>query len=118
MSDPWADVREELVEDLGELFAQRFDELPNDYKPTFVDILAFLRGDPLAPEMTAMNVAESRRDRDALLAIVPFARHKPECQIAKAWGNGPGGTFTDPHCNCGFLTALAALLPEHLKEEA
>jgi len=73
MSDPWADMREGLVEDLGELFAQRFDELPDDYKPTFIDILAFLRGDPLAPEMTAMKVAESRRDRDALLAVVNMA---------------------------------------------
>ncbi len=53
-------------------------------------------------------------DSDALLAIVPFARHKSECQIARAWGNGPGGTFTDPHCNCGFLTALAAA-PQHLR---
>jgi hypothetical protein len=56
------------------------------------------------------------KDADALLAVVPFARHKKECQIARAWGLGPGGTFTDPHCNCGFENTLAAL-PEHLRDE-
>ena len=108
---PWADVREGLVEDLGELFAQRFDELPDDYKPTFVDILAFLRGDPLAPEMTAMNVAESRRDRDALLAVVRAA--KPAVVrlqlIQKA---GPLGK--SPKWTQDLVDALDAL-PRHLK---
>ncbi len=37
-----------------------------------------------------------------------YARHKKECQIARAWGLGPGGTFTDPHCNCGYEKALSA----------
>ncbi len=64
----------------------------------------------------ALTIRALKEERDALLAMVPFARHKPECQIAKAWGYGPGGTFTDPHCNCGFLTAHVAL-PEYLKEE-
>ncbi len=106
MTNPWADVREELVRDLGEMFAQRFDELPDDYKPTFVDILAFLRGDTLAPEMTAMKVAESRRDRDALLTLREYAGHKQSCELPEAGVRGI--------CDCGFTKAYAAL-PEHLR---
>ncbi len=108
MTDPWADVREQLVEDLGELFAQRFDELPDDYKPTFVDILAFLRGDPLAPEMTAMNVAESRRDRDALLAVVRYVQGRRS-------GMPTDGAYA--MISTEQLDPLLAALPEHLKEE-
>lgn len=87
MNDPWADVRE-LIKNL------------EDSDPTW------LINNPGLVWLLA--------DADALLAVVPFARHKKECQIARAWGTGPGGTFTDPHCNCGYEKVLAAL-SEYLK---
>jgi len=77
----------------------------------WADVRELSRQDRPIPDSLAFPLLT---DADALLAVVPFARHKQECQIARAWGDGPGGTFTEPHCNCGYDEAFAAL-PERLK---
>ncbi len=58
---------------------------------------------------------QAAADRAALAEVRPYIRHLPSCQVARAWGPGPGGTTEGGlRCDCGRdqLAALALAASE------